>query len=407
MRWVAIADGGAGRPEYPIRQRFQRLLGSATVLEFYYNPYAWLPVYAFVLHLGLASLVYFAAPYRLPNRILGALLFSNALYDVALVLSFTLEYPDVRAAWATLGVAQVVTWAVWLLLLGYVLDTPLTKPIRTRWGLTIAGVYFATLIAAMLYDASLLIGQVNPGLVARWEFQPGPFYSIPLLLWFLFNVFALVAAVDAYRRTRKGTLARTRAGSLLVGFGSANLTNVLLLLLVRARGPERLTESEVVPWVLLAIANVTVFSVALVYGILKAELFDVRLRIRWTVGRGALAAIFVATFFIAGQLAENLAGRLVGDQAWILGAVASGLLLFALQPLQRVSERIANTVVPNARSVAALPLSDRLAMYREQLEAAWEDGSLSKAERRVLEVSRARLGLTFEQSRTVEVQVLR
>lgn len=67
--------------------------------------------------------------------------------------------------------------------------------------------------------------------------------------------------------------------------------------------------------------------------------------------------------------------------------MAAGLLLFAIAPLQRVADKVANVALPNVAeptAVAARPAAERADAYRGAVRMALADGVVTKAEERAL-----------------------
>lgn len=149
---------------------------------------------------------------------------------------------------------------------------------------------------------------------------------------------------------------------------------------------------------------VRLFGVAvLAYAILKQQLFDLDLRIKWGVSRGALVMMFLAVFFVVNQLIEAWAGQAFGS---IFGAVAAGLLLFALHPLQKVAERIGSAAMPRVRSDdGAYILRRKRETYRNAVITAWGDGQLTPKDVQMLDQMRRVLGLPDKDILAIEREV--
>ncbi|HLE97324.1 MAG TPA: hypothetical protein VI997_08130 [Candidatus Thermoplasmatota archaeon] len=129
------------------------------------------------------------------------------------------------------------------------------------------------------------------------------------------------------------------------------------------------------------------------YALVRHQLFDIDVKLRWTISRGTVAAVFAVVFVVVAQVAQEYLHTTYG---LLLGGVATAMLLFVITPVQRFAERVASAAVPGVRPVAELDRDARLALYREQLAAAWSDGALSADEVRMLRVARDRLGLSLE-----------
>lgn len=135
------------------------------------------------------------------------------------------------------------------------------------------------------------------------------------------------------------------------------------------------------------------------YAILRHRLFDLDLRIRQGVKGGTITAAFIAAFFAVSEGAQEFFSSKWGP---VLGIGASAMLVFALAPLQRVADRLANAAVPTVKEVAEWTPGERRTFYREQVHIVWGDGSMSRKERTLLDHMRQRLGLTAEEAAELE-----
>lgn len=133
----------------------------------------------------------------------------------------------------------------------------------------------------------------------------------------------------------------------------------------------------------------------LAWAILRTQLFDIDVKLRWTVKQSTVAAAFVAVFFTVEQTTQNV----LGQYGPAFGIAAAALLLFAIAPLQRVAERFARAAVPAPRPLEA---SERASIYRDSVAQAWADGSLDRSERLMLDRLRERLGLTRDEASRIE-----
>lgn len=139
------------------------------------------------------------------------------------------------------------------------------------------------------------------------------------------------------------------------------------------------------------------------YAILRHQLFDIKIKIRWTVKQSTIAAVFVAVFFVVSEGAQQLFSTRVGP---VLGVVSSGLLVFAFSPLQRFAERVSKAAVPDAKPIAETSTEERMAFYRESVEAAWADGRLEPSEVDLLRRLRRSLGLSADDAESIESLVM-
>lgn len=138
------------------------------------------------------------------------------------------------------------------------------------------------------------------------------------------------------------------------------------------------------------------------YAILRHQLLGMDVRVKVTVKRSTLAAAFVGLFFVVSESAQALFSDRVGT---FLGIAAAGMLVFALAPLQRLAERVADVAMPGVKGASEMTRDERHGFYREQVRIAWADGALTADERRLLESTRAQLGLSVEEAARIEHEV--
>lgn len=154
-----------------------------------------------------------------------------------------------------------------------------------------------------------------------------------------------------------------------------------------------------------AFGVVRVLSVAvLAYGILRAQLFDIDLKVKWTIRRGTLAAIFIAAIFIASEVAQEFFGAQTGSA--YLGILVAGVLVFAIAPLQRLADRVADAAMPHVQESEDYLVARKQTIYRGAVESALIDGMMSVSERRLLLRLQDDLGLRGDDANLIEEEVL-
>lgn len=118
----------------------------------------------------------------------------------------------------------------------------------------------------------------------------------------------------------------------------------------------------------------------LAYGILRQSLLDIDVKVRWTISKSTVAAAFIAVFFVASEAAQQFFGETLGST--YVGIAAAGMLVFAMAPLQRVAERLAERAVPvSSSSAPARGDGDRrVVLYRRAVRFAIRDGRISPDE---------------------------
>lgn len=288
------------------------------------------------------------------------------------VLTFSLPLADAAAAWVLLRDASQQEGprraSALLLALGFALNA------------TVDGALAAALILAAGFPS-----------VAS-AFVPSPL--VPLV--FGLRVAALLVALAAVTRLLP-LLQPQRRGLVLA-----------LVVLAAAIGafvgadPPRPPGLELFPIFVLGFARMLLPALA-TYALVRHRLFDLDVRLKWTLSKSPLAGAFVVTFVVASEMARSYLDERLG---WLTGGLATALLFFFLAPLERVGHRLAKAVLPNARPLDALDKDQRLDLYRSQADLAWADGALDRSERILLDQLRERLGITVEEAAGLERQAM-
>lgn len=154
---------------------------------------------------------------------------------------------------------------------------------------------------------------------------------------------------------------------------------------------------------LIAISRIIAVSI-IAFAILRHQVFGLDVRVRWGVARGALAAAFVGAFFVSTELAQNVLGSAYGP---VWGAVAAGLLLFALAPLQRAADALARRAVPSDAIPSGAPASRREEVYRKALRVALRDRAITREEETHLHEVAEELGIGAGRAHALMVEVER
>jgi len=224
-----------------------------------------------------------------------------------------------------------------------------------------------------------------------------------VLLTALFT-YALIASIHAWH-TASGP-ARTRAGIFALAFGVRDIcwgiaygVSVLFLW----TGTYQVVDPEAPGALYIIYALGSFVAVPLIaYGILRTQLFDIDLRIRWTIKQSTLAAIFVAVFYLVTEGADRLLSSELGN--WI-GLLASALLVFFLAPLQRFAERIATLAMPNTQDTPEYAAYKKLQVYEAALDEALP-GGISVKERALLNHLRISLEIATADAEALERDLL-
>jgi hypothetical protein len=262
------------------------------------------------------------------------------------------------------------------------LRTRLTAPFGTRRA-RIVLLILAAILAVIVLWGSLKIG--------------GTLLYVSLVLLFLF---ALIASLDAWR-TADGVV-KSRAGTFAIAFGVRDVCWSFAYgwaTLIVWQGTYAIVDpnASTAPYLIYALG--TLLAVPLIaYGILKSQLFDIDLKIQWTIKQSTVAAVFVAVFYLVTEGADRLLEAEFGS--WI-GLLASALLLFLISPLQRFAERVAGAVMPNTSDTPEYAAYRKMQVYEAALADALP-GGISDKERALLNHLRDSLAISAADANALE-----
>jgi hypothetical protein len=208
---------------------------------------------------------------------------------------------------------------------------------------------------------------------------------------------ALALLVEAGRRLLgASTLGR---GRLLAWWGlavaSALGTVVLFSTVEDGRLVEGVLQALLAAWALPLPVLVT-------HALVRHRLFDAEVKLRFAVKGSTVAAVFLAVFFVVSQVAQNFLSTRGG---LLVGGVVTGLVLFAINPLQHFADRLARRAVPGPPLLRGTR-AERIQLYREQLEIAWADGRLTSKERLLFARLQERLGIGADEAARLETEVI-
>lgn len=143
----------------------------------------------------------------------------------------------------------------------------------------------------------------------------------------------------------------------------------------------------------------------LAYGLARHQVLDIDLTLKRSLRHGTVAGAFLAVFFVASEVAQQFLGETLGGA--YIGIVAAGALVFAISPLQRAAERIADASLPRVSDTPEYREERRESLYRATAEELLADGDLTPKERAALTRLRAQLGLGPREAQRIEDEVAR
>lgn len=144
-----------------------------------------------------------------------------------------------------------------------------------------------------------------------------------------------------------------------------------------------------------------VYDIVLVaYAILRLHYLDLDVKVRFGISKGTVAGVIVAVVFIVSEGAQSLFGE---DKQW-LGLAVGGLVVFAIAPLQRLADRLAETAIPTV-AVGSVRLKTTEAAYVSALRAAARDGAITRREEKHLAEAAEHLGIGPQRALALREQV--
>lgn len=222
----------------------------------------------------------------------------------------------------------------------------------------------------------------------------------------LLFAFALISSIHAWVVSEAGA-ARARAGSFAFAFGFRDIcwgiayASAIWMIFTDQYA---ITESDVEGTTLTVLYAIyacgTLFFVPLIaYGIFRTHLFDIDLRIKWTIRQSTVASVFVAIFYLVSEGADRFLSSELGN---IAGLLAAALLMFFLAPLQRFADRIASAAMPNTRNTPEYAAFRKMQVYEQAFAEAQYEGGVSAKERMLLDRLRESLGISEADAESIE-----
>lgn len=215
-------------------------------------------------------------------------------------------------------------------------------------------------------------------------------YSMVTLLF----VYALVASIHAWRTAKRG-IARERAGIFALAFGLRDLGWCMsygIFTWLEWTQPELM---EMIPeaWLgKVVYALGTLFAIPLIaYGILRGLLFDIDLRVRWTIKQSTVAGVAVAFIYLVSEGADRFLSSELGG---VFGLLAAAVVVFLLAPLQRFAEKIASAAMPNTHNTPEYAAHRKMQVYEAAVLEAQQGGGITEKERSLLIRLRDSLGIS-------------
>jgi hypothetical protein len=354
---------------------------------------------AATLALVLAAVVLAIGRETRSGRLLALILAIEGLFQ----LSFTLSElaPTEAAEQSLVGLAFVATYGLaavypWIL---RDLDTPVTGLFRRR-GFMLP--YTVLVSAAAVGFAALFLPQTMRGVPVPEDSAVSLLAAPAFLLLMVLSIWALVAAISAFRRAPAGPR-KERARAFALAFGARDGLFVLAIGLNFASDSvgELLRERVLVWSSVLNNLGTLVYVPVLAYGILKTQLFDLDLKVKLGIKRSTVVTIVLVVILGTAKTAEFYLNKTYGLLA---GGIAAGAMLVLTPRLNKMGDKVANAALPQVQPTSAYLSFKKLEVYRAAVESAYEVGMDDK-QRAVLERLRTKLALAPSDTAAIEAEL--
>ncbi|MBI4394014.1 MAG: hypothetical protein HY556_09505 [Euryarchaeota archaeon] len=347
----------------------------------------------------IAAVIYFARPGRSQNRRLATLLAVEGFgWSGGAGLIYVVDDP--AQAYAAQAITTVVLAAIPFLYVAFIatLETPLVRPLRNpyvSWALW-AGAMLAS--AFVLVNMSHFVAGVAPVPYSKWESVSGDWGAYGVVGYALVatSLLGLIAALATWRGAAQGSATRARAAAYAVAFGIRDFNFGITF-----SGIQDLLFPEIVPGFGQAMFEVVALLSFLVlgYAIVRHQLFDVDLKLKWTIKQSTVATAFIAVFFVVSEVAQSVFQSSLGS---IAGIIAAGALVFALAPLQRAADRVASAAMPGVKDTSEYLAYRKVEVYRATVEEILVDRAITEKERSILNRLRDKLELGDDVAKAIE-----
>jgi len=220
-------------------------------------------------------------------------------------------------------------------------------------------------------------------------------------------LFAFVASLHAWYVSTGTARPRALVFALAFGFRDICWTFVYSVALwwVWSGAALELSPYDPLPmWHTALYISGTLVAVPLIaYGILRTQLFDIDLRIKWTIKQSTVAAAILAVVFFVSEGASQFLSQELGN---VVGLLAAAVVMFFLAPLQRFAERVASAAMPNTENTPEYKAFRKMQVYEAAVSEAQQGGGISQKERALLVRLRDSLGISEADADAIERDML-
>ena len=301
--------------------------------------------------------------------------------------------------------------AAYLPAVALVVNSKLVSPFREgwgRWGILGLGLGLAGVVIAEPGDWVSVVLPTTEALPWNFALDFRFLTGVIGLLLLVSYLYGLLAAFRGWRRSQEG-LARKKSGALLLAFSVRDITWAGIYLAVVTAGFGLVDESGDAETMLLGFTIGTigligyiVYVVLTGYGIATVNLLDIDLKVKWTLKRSTITAVFLAVFFV---VSEGVSGVLSETVGTVVGLLSTGALLFFLAPLENLAGRFADRAMPNVQDTPEYIDFRRLEIFGEAYVSALDRGEIGVVQRAALNRLRDKLELTGDETDQLEAEL--
>jgi hypothetical protein len=297
--------------------------------------------------------------------------------------------------------------ALYLPTIAVVVNSPMVRIFATLpWALLPLSVGLCGAFAVLVMPESFMpIGNTTPGPEGWTTYfnSGGKLWPIIFLLLTLSYTYGFIATVLAWH-SAESAVSKRKNGILAVAFGTRDIVwgGMFLSGVVQAAMGIPINPLASVISVHIGAIALIIYVLMTAYGIASAQLFDIDLKVKRGFQRGTVAAAYVAIFFVVSESAATILTDQIGT---IVGLVATGLLLFALNPIFSMAVSLSDRAMPDVIDSDDYKTFKKLQIYGEAFAEAGDRGEVTSVGRAALNRLRVRLDLSGEDVLAVESEL--
>ena len=348
---------------------------------------------------GAAAILLLRAPGgQSVNRRFAVVLTLEAVWMAGSVF-FMIESEDAFRVVASISVAAMATLPFqYLVFLGSALDTRWVRPFASRPARISLNLLSLVAALALLFFPSVFIGELYSPPWATWNFLFTEWGTRLNLFHAGASLFGLAVSLGAYINARPGSAARDRARWFALAFGVRDTVAASLYLLPAVLRPIPFW-GDFLYNELNALMNI-VYVGLLSYGILRHQLFDIDLKLKFVLRQSAVGGSIAGLFMVVSETLESL----VPTDGVVIGVVSAVVVVGLLQPVRRLAEKAANRLMKGVEDTPEYVDGQKRQVYRAMLEGAFRDGLVTDRERAMLDRLRQELGISSAVADSLEAE---